>query len=472
MSETPAAVKVRSTRHSDIGLARMFGYGAGNLGLSMLGLVIAVNLQFFYTDYVGLAAGYAGLSLLVAKLFDAATDPLMGYLSDRTNTRWGRRRPYFVGAAIPLGVAFFFLFSPPQFDDPANHQFQLWLYMLGLYVATYFVWTIAAIPYGSLGAELTDDYDERVKVYAVREVCALTGLLAATFLPGFLIYFYGGRTGYSIMAAILGLVAAGFLIFAGFATKEREEFQGRKPMSPYKAWVNTFQNPHFRKLLLAFIFSSIAAAVPAILIIYIATYIVGMPDWWQENVPGWLPTWSFYLLVYFGGGIVALPFWNRLSKRVGKRNSWTIAIAISAAGSAGCALLGDGTVLLYTVLMAILGAAYSNYMALPSSIVADLIDWDESQTGRRREGSYFAIIAFVLKTCAALTGFTCLMILQRVGYNPGVPQTEFVKTWMLGLYSWFPAAFYSISALMLLRFRFSRADLYLVQQKLGREQVE
>lgn len=468
MTDTARAAQPVSTRETGISLARMFGYGSGNLGMSMLGLVVAVNLQFFYTDYVGLAPAYAGASLLLAKFFDACTDPIMGYLSDRTNTRWGRRRPYFVGAAIPLGLAFYMLFSPPAFEDPENHQFHLWLYMLIFYVATYFVWTIAAIPYSSLGAELTDDYDERVKVYVVREVCALTGLLAATVLPGFLIFWYGGRDGYSFMAAILGVCMAFFLIVAGFATKERAEFRGRKPMSPYKAWASTFENPHFRKIVAAFIFSSIAAAVPAILIIYIATYVVGTPDWWAEAVPGWMPTWSFYLVVYFGCGIVALPFWNRLAARVGKRNAWLSAIAISAAGSAACALLGTGTVLLYTILMGILGAAYSNYMALPSSIVADIIDWDEARTGGRREGSYFAVNAFILKCCAALTGFISLMVLQSVGYIPNQDQTEHVKVWMLGMYSWFPAVFYALSALMLLRFKFTRSDLDEVQTQIGR----
>src|SRR6266849_5346563 len=95
----PAAV-----RRTNLPLAAMLGYGAGNFAFSLLGLVVAVNLQFFYTDYVGLGAGLVSWALLCARLFDAVADPLMGYASDRTRTRFGRRRPYIVGSALPLGV--------------------------------------------------------------------------------------------------------------------------------------------------------------------------------------------------------------------------------------------------------------------------------------------------------------------------------------------------------------------------------
>lgn len=153
---------------------------------------MAVNLQFFYTDFVGLSAGLVAWSLLAARVFDSLTDPVMGYLSDRTNSRFGRRRPYFFLAAIPLVIAFYFLLSPPILDDPENHQGYLLAYVLSLYILTYFIWTVAAIPYFSLGAELSDDYNERLKVIAVRESCTLVGLVAATVLPAWLIYSYGG----------------------------------------------------------------------------------------------------------------------------------------------------------------------------------------------------------------------------------------------------------------------------------------
>jgi Na+/melibiose symporter-like transporter len=123
---------------------------------------------------------------------------------------------------------------------------------------------------------------------------------------------------------------------------------------------------------------------------------------------------------------------------------------------------------LFTLILVFGGMSFGNYIALPPSMVADLIDWDEARTGRRREGSYFGLWSFATKFGNAFTGFAALQVLEHVGYVPGVPQSETVKTWMLWMYSWFPAAFYLLSGLALLRFRFDRADLDDVQRRIGR----
>jgi GPH family glycoside/pentoside/hexuronide:cation symporter len=457
-----------TTRRTGLPLGQVVSYGAGNFAFALLGLVVAVNLQFFYTDYVGLAAGLVSWSLLFARLADAFTDPVMGYLSDRTRSRLGRRRPFIFGAALPLGAAFYFLFTPPGVEDPARHQGLLLFYMLALYVVTYLVWTVGAIPYYSLGAELTDDYQERTRVIAIREGWALAGLLAATILPAWLIHLYGGRDGYSFMGAILGIGTSLFLLTSACLTRERPEFQGRSTLGPYAGWIATLRNPHFRRILVAFALSAIAGAVPAVLVIYVSVYVIGTPPWWAEVTPAWLPTWSYYLLVYFGSGVASLPLWSAVARRFGKRATWGAAIALATGTSAGCWWLGEGRVAFFSVLLVFGGMSFGNYIALPASIVADLIDWDEASTGGRREASYFAIWAFATKFGNAFTGFAALQLLERVGYVPGVAQSETVKTWMLAMYSWFPAAFYLLSGLALLRFRFDRSDLDRAQRAVGR----
>jgi GPH family glycoside/pentoside/hexuronide:cation symporter len=457
-----------SARRTNVPMTAMIGYGAGNFAFALLGLVVAVNLQFFYTDYVGLSAGLVSWALLVARLFDAFADPLMGYASDRTQTRWGRRRPYIIGSALPLGVAFYYLFAPPVVADPAQHQGMLLLYMAALYTLTYFIWTVGAIPYYSLGAELTDDYHERTQVIAVREGLGLAGLLAATILPAYLIHLYGGRNGYAAMGAILGLATALFLLFSGLVVRERPEFQGRSPMNPYAGIIATLRNSHYRILLLAFTFSALAGAVPAVLVIYIAVYIIGTPAWWAGSIPDWLPTWSYYLLLYFLCAVVSLPVWNRMAGRFGKRATWGFAVVLATFTSAACFWLSEGGIGYFSILLILGGISFGNYQALPPSMVADLIDHDEVTTGQRREGSYFALWSFAMKAANAVTGFAALQVLEHVGYVPGVPQTDTVKTWMLWMYSWFPALFYLLSGIALVRFRFTRADLDDAQRRVGR----
>jgi sugar (glycoside-pentoside-hexuronide) transporter len=470
-AEPAAAPPPASLRRENLSRATVLGYGAGNFAFALLGLVVSVNLQFFYTDYVGLSAGLVSWSLLLARLVDAFIDPLMGYWSDRTRTRIGRRRPYILAASIPLGVAFYLLFTPPVVEDPAQHQGTLLLYMLSLYFLTYFLWTVGAVPYYSLGAELSDDYDERTRVIAVREAFALAGLLLATFVPAFLIHLYGGRVGYSFMGGVLGFGTALFLFVSGAATRERAEFQGRAPMNPYAGWAATVANPHFRPLLVAFALAAIAGAVPATLVIYVSVYVIGTPEWWTASVPGWMPTWSYYLLVYFGAGVVSLPLWLRAARRTSKRASWAFGIALAFLSSALCWWLEEGDVGFFTAILVLGGVGFGNFLAIPPSMVADVIDYDEVHTGGRREASYFAIWAFVAKCGNAITGFAALQVLERVGYVPGAPQTATVKLWMIWMFSVFPALFYLLCAIALARFRFSRADLDAAQRAVGRAAV-
>ena len=464
-----AAVTTKaSIRRSNLPLASVAGYGAGNFAFALLGLVVAVNLQFFYTDYVGLSAGLVSWVLLFARLFDAFADPVMGWISDRTKTGFGRRRPYIVGSAIPLGISFCMLFAPPDLGDAAQHQGELLAYLLLFYTLTYFIWTVGAIPYYSLGAELSDDYNERLKVIAVREAWGLVGLLAATILPAYLIDLYGGRQGYGAMGAILGLGTATFLFFSGVFVRERPEFRGRPALNPYAGIVATLRNPHFRVLLTAFTFSGIAAAVPAVLVIYVSVYIIGTPQWWEQSIPSWMPTWSYYLLLYFLSAVVSLPLWNRLGERFGKRATWGVAILLATVTSAACFWLSPGGIGYFSAILVLGGISFGNYQALPPSMVADLIDHDEVHTGLRREGAYFAVWSFAAKVGNAVTGFAALQVLEHVGYQPGVPQTETVRLWMLWMYSWFPALFYFLAGVALVRFRYSREDLAAAQLKLGR----
>jgi GPH family glycoside/pentoside/hexuronide:cation symporter len=184
-----------------------------------------------------------------------------------------------------------------------------------------------------------------------------------------------------------------------------------------------------------------------------------------------MPTWSYYLLVYFGAGVVSLPLWLRSASRTSKRGSWALGIAFAFVSSALCWWLDEGAIGFFTLVLVLGGIGFGNFLAIPPSMVADVIDYDEVQTGRRREANYFAIWAFVSKCGNAITGFAALQVLERVGYVPGVPQTPTVKLWMIWMFSVFPAFFYAICAIALARFRFSRQDLDAAQRAIGRAAV-
>jgi Na+/melibiose symporter-like transporter len=166
--------------------------------------------------------------------------------------------------------------------------------------------------------------------------------------------------------------------------------------------------------------------------------------------------------------VCSLPLWNRVAAGSGKKATWAIAIALATVTSAACFWLDDGSIGLFSAILVLGGASFGNYLALPPSMVADLIDHDEAATGMRREGAYFALWSFATKAGNAITGFAALQVLEHVGYAPGQPQSDTVKLWMLWMYSWFPALFYLLSGLALRRFHFTRRDLAEAQQKVGR----
>ena len=145
-----------------------------------------------------------------------------------------------------------------------------------------------------------------------------------------------------------------------------------------------------------------------------------------------------------------------------------MAILFATISSIGSWWLAEGTVALFSAILIVGGISFGNYLALPPSMVADVIDYDEVSTGRRREGSYFAVWAFVTKLGAAVTGFAALQVLEHVGYVPGVAQTETVKLWLVGMFSWFPALLYLLSLVTLFRFTFTRKDLADAQARVGR----
>src|SRR5262249_5277724 len=158
---------------------------------------------------------------------------------------------------------------------------------------------------------------------------------------------------------------------------ERPEFQGRPSMNPYAGIVATLRNRPFFILLIAFTFSAIAGAIPAVLVIYVAVYIIGTPAWWARSIPEWLPTSSYYLLLYFTCGVVSLTFWTRLASSYGKKATWGAAIVLATVTSAACFWLAEGTIGFFSLILVLGGASFGNYQTLPSSMVADLIDHDE-----------------------------------------------------------------------------------------------
>ena len=425
---------MRSSRK--LPLTTLIAYGVGQLGYSMMGLAVYVHLPKFYTDVALLSPPLVGLVVLIARVWDAVTDPVMGYISDRTNTRLGRRRPYLLLSSVPAGICFYLLWSPPASLRGGG----LCTYFALTYMALFLFWTIGAIPYYSWGAEISPDYHDRTRLVGAREMFSVTGIILGALGPPIALPLFGEpRRAFAAMAAVYGAVAAILILIPAVRLREPERRSEPQVLPPWQGVVQTMRNRPFRILLGTYFFTSVAGAVPAPLIPYISEYVIGAPQL--------LPA---FILVYLIVGVVTLPLWVRLSADTGKKGAWSASLVIAVVVSSSMFFLGPGRVTLFFILLAAGGVSLGGSLAFPASMQADVIDHDELHTGKRREGAYFGLWSLVTKSSAAVTLFIALQILGAVGYVPNVPQSAAVVLAMRLLYSVFPGGCY-LAALFLFR---------------------
>ena len=405
-------------------------YGLPAFALAVVGIPVYVYIPKFYSDVVGIDIAVMGIILLAVRLFDAVSDPLIGVLSDRTHTRFGRRRPYILAGGISVALTMFFLFTPPN-DPTENHTlwFGVWIFALFL------CWTAVTVPFESLGPELTFDYNERTSLFAVRDGMLIAGTLAAAISPALVGALFGtspSPEGERRKFFWLAVCYAPFLI--GTCTWCVYRIRESKVMLPSAAatvttlqgWRSIRANRPFMILLAAYTISAIGSNLPATLILYYVEYVL------QSTRA------DLFLMLYFVTGILFLPAWIKVAGRYGKKQAWLLSMAINTGIFLGVLFLGPGDEWLYGVLVVGSGLGFGATLALPSAIQADVIDYDELLTGKRREGLYIGIWSIAKKLAAAVGVGTALAFMGRAGYQPNVDQPENVVMTLRILYALVP----------------------------------
>jgi GPH family glycoside/pentoside/hexuronide:cation symporter len=404
----------------------IFSYSLPRFGSAAMFMSVGIFLPIFYTDSLGLAPGFIAWTFLIGRFWDGFTDPVMGYVSDSTKSRMGRRRPFFLVSAIPVAIAFYLLWSPPETLQDRS----LFIYLTGTYLLTFTFWTIFSIPHNSLGAEMTMDYHERTTLTGVREALGVLGTLIGVLAPPILAGIYGSKqSGYSIMAAWMAAGTCLFIFICFFNVKENPEFQKQHPLSLGKGLIALSRNRPFRILVLAFMIALIGNAFVPTLTLYIAKYVVNV----SEGIA------TVVIISYMLAVVGSIVFWTRLSRRIGKTEAWRRALLFTSLVFAASFYYHDGTWIVWIVLAALAGFGYGCTLALGYSMMADVIDLDELETGRRREGAYFGIWFFVEKGAVGLTVFVGMYTLDLLGYIPDEAQSPQVWWAMKFLYSILPA---------------------------------
>jgi len=421
-------------------------YGAPAFAGAAMAIPIGVLMPRFYSDVVLAPLGYIAIGIALARAFDALTDPLMGWISDRTRTRWGRRKPYIAAGAPMTALAFCALFAPPESLTPTAAS--LWFAAsFGLF---FLFATTMEIPYAALGAELSRDYQERSSLFGYRALFIAAGTIVASVLPtvlGRALGLSNERVVYAVMAGIYAVLL--MLLNAGLLIRVRE----RPPLAlvqsnPLIPGVRrALRNRPFRILLLAGVVSAIPAAIPAILMPYFVGYVLQPAD------PG---TWvGIYLLIYLGFGMLFVPFWMGVARRVGKLRTLIITSSIGITGSIFYFFAGPGDMVFAGCFFFMTGTVSMSGNFLIPAMAADVIDYDQLRTGKRREAQYMAFWALIPKFVAIPGASVPLAVLAAVGYVPNQIQTDEVMFWIRFMYSIFPAAFYLMALLIVSRYPIS-----------------
>ncbi|HYB99530.1 MAG TPA: MFS transporter [Candidatus Limnocylindrales bacterium] len=405
-------------------------YAAPAFALAAIGIPVYVHLPKFYTDVVGVPVGTLGALLMAARLLDGLLDPTIGALSDATRTRWGRRRPYVIGAAIPLAAALYLLFTPPLGSPAlAPWWFGIWLF------AVFVLWTLVVVPYESLGPELTYDYDQRTSLLALRDGALLLGTLVAAASPTAAAALVQMPPGPAAEAARFRLVALSYgpLIVAAclwcvWSVRERQDSKPPRRQRLRATWRDMLANRPFLILLSSYAVAALGSNLPATLVLFYVEYVLQSPSA------------DYFMLLYLVTGIACLPMWVAVSKRFDKKHAWLTATAVNTAAFSGVYFLGPGDAAVYAALVFVSGIGFGATIALPSSMQADVIDYDELLSGRRREGSYLGVWAVARKMSAAIGVGVGLHVLDLAGYVPNAEQTPHVRDVLVALYALVPCA--------------------------------
>ncbi|MFK7958597.1 MAG: MFS transporter [Lysobacterales bacterium] len=391
------------------------GWAVGTMGASLLLNTFSVATMFFLITILKVDPLLAGMLVMVSKLYDAASDPLMGYLSDRTQSRWGRRRPYLMLGGVVSGIAFAALFAAPISDGSTAHT----LIVGGLLIFLSTGYTIFNVPYLAMPAEMIDDYHQRSVLMSYRvfliSIGTFAGISGAPALVGFLQDSLGQAStdAYANMGVIAGFLIAIFMVASFFGTKNA------------RSTMHISSNISVREQLLF-----IASNKPFLL--YLGIKLAGL-----FALAAIIST-QFFFVVYvlersvsivalFGvmqltGKLISLPIWLKISKSKGK--AWIlVASTIMFIPLAASWLVASSAepLWIYALRGLLLGVATAGTLLGTQSMLPDIMEYDYLRSGLRREGIYAGVASFIEKTSYALAGISIGGFLSVMNFQKGLP---------------------------------------------------
>jgi GPH family glycoside/pentoside/hexuronide:cation symporter len=391
------------------------GYGLGDTASHFVWDMAGFWLLFFYTDIYKIPAAAAGTIMLIARFWDMGIDPVIGIISDRTQTRWGKFRPYILFGAVPYAVLSILTFTTPHFGETGKI-----IFASATYVLLMTAYAAINLPYSSLAAVMSSDTYERAGLNTYRFICAFIGQFVVTGLALTLAKYFGRgdkALGFRYTVVLFGCLSVVFFFITFITSKERVQPSTALPSSIKEDLKNLIKNRPWIILACVGIISFIMFAMQNAAIIYYFKYYIGREDSVQLfNVTGTIAL------------IVALPLAKPLAKAFGNRNVFIASSLVSGLFFISLYLPGEKNIVTIYALNILAKMAYAPAVPLLWTMIADSADYSEWKSGRRATGLYFSAATFA----------------QKAGWGIGAA----IAGWLLTVFNYVPNAIQTVSALL------------------------
>jgi len=427
-----------SSGNSDpINLSTKLAYGVGEFTSEVTGSILVFFFLFFLTNVAGLNAGLAGTILLVGKIWDAVNDPIIGWLSDRTRSRWGRRYPWMAIGAIPFGICFTLLWWVPS----TNSQIGLFIYYSAIGLIYHVAFTTVVLPYATLGSELTEYYDERTSLVSYKARFSMGGnILGLLIALGTFSLIENPEQKYLIVGIIGGAIATLSVYLSIWGTHQRFfQLQKKRNQSLPSPRFSLFQqirivlsNRPFLLVVGLYLCSWLGVQVTGNILSYFVTTWMKLGE---THIAG-------MALTVLSAGLVMMTLWSYLAKRVGKRLTYCLAVPLTLIAQVGLFFLQPGQVVAMYGVGMLAGAGLAVAYFIPWSMLPDVIDLDELRTGQRREGIFYGFMVQLQKIAIAIAIFSVGQVLDFAGFistsseqatDPTQPESALLAIrWLIG----------------------------------------
>lgn len=419
------------------------GYSLGDTASHFVWDMVGFWLLFFYTDVYGISAAAAGTIMLIARFWDMAIDPLIGIVSDRTNTRWGKFRPYILFGAVPYAILAILTFTTPNLGEVGKI-----IYAGATYVLLMTAYAAINLPYSALGAVMTDDTYERAGLNTYRFIAGFTGQFVVTGLALTLAEFFGNGNkaqGFQYTVFMFAVISLLFFFITFKTTKERVQPPKEQKNSLKEDLKNLFMNKAWRILAIVGIVSFIMFAMQNAAIAYYFKYYLGR----ESNV-------QLFNVIGTLALIVALPLSKPMAKRFGNRNVFIGSSLISGLFFILIYVADINDLTTIYVFNIIAKMAYAPAVPLLWTMIADSADYGEWTTGRRATGLYFSAAVFAQKAGWGIGAAIAGWILAWSSFVPNVVQNATAITGIKLLVSVIPGILYMSCALFMIFYKIDK----------------